>query len=46
MRPLLFTLLIGVTMTTTVEADPSLDKRIDDAASRVESKVIACRRDT
>ena len=45
MRPFLFTLLIGVTMTTTVEADPSLDKRIDDAASKVESKVIACRRD-
>jgi amidohydrolase len=30
---------------STVAATPSLDQRIDDAAARVEQKVIACRRD-
>ena len=32
-------------MTTLAAADSSLDKKIDDAAARVESKVIDCRRD-
>jgi amidohydrolase len=32
-------------MTTTAEAATSLDRRIQDAAARVEQKVIACRRD-
>jgi len=32
-------------MTTLATADPSLDKKIDDAAAKVESKVIDCRRD-
>jgi amidohydrolase len=44
MRALL-TLLIGVIMTTTVAAAPSLDNRIDESAAKVESKVIDCRRD-
>ena len=35
---------LGVLMST-VAATPSLDQRIDDAAARVEQKVIACRRD-
>src|SRR2546423_12464537 len=39
-------LLIGVVMTTTsLEAASSLDQRIDDAANKVESRVIDCRRD-
>src|SRR6185295_4849404 len=45
MRARLLTLLIGVLMSITVEAESSLDKRIDDAAAKVESKVIDCRRD-
>src|SRR5256714_8023486 len=45
MRARVLTLLIGVLMSTTVEAESSLDKRIDEAATKVESKVIACRRD-
>jgi len=37
---------LGVLMSTaTATAAPALDQRIDDAAARVESKVIACRRD-
>jgi len=35
---------LGVLMSTAA-ATPSLDQRIDDAAARVEQKVIACRRD-
>jgi len=35
---------LGVLMSTAA-ATPSLEQRIDDAAARVESKVIACRRD-
>src|SRR6185295_3249864 len=45
MRARVLTLLIGVLMSITVEAETSLDKRIDDAAAKVESSVIACRRD-
>src|SRR4051812_24286137 len=45
MRARVLTLLIGVLMSLTVEAESSLDKRIDDAATKVESRVIDCRRD-
>jgi len=45
MRNRVLTLLIGVLMSITIEAESSLDKRIDDAAAKVESSVIACRRD-
>src|SRR5687768_13768500 len=38
-------LITGALMTTTAEAATSLDRRIQDAAARVEQKVIACRRD-
>jgi amidohydrolase len=45
-RALAITLALEVTMSTAaMAAAPALDKRIDDAAARVESSVIACRRD-
>jgi amidohydrolase len=40
----LIAIALGVLMSTAA-ATPALDARIDDAAARVESKVIACRRD-
>src|SRR5881394_1782859 len=45
MRLLLPAFLIGAIMTTAIEADPALDKRIDESAAKLESKVIECRRD-
>src|SRR5213082_856899 len=39
------TLILLAAMTATANATPSLDQRIDESASKVESKVIACRRD-
>jgi len=38
-------LFLEVTLSPAMAAPPSLDKRIDDAAAKVESSVIACRRD-
>jgi amidohydrolase len=38
-------ILAGAFMSTAFAADPSLDRRIDDAAAKVEPKVVACRRD-
>jgi amidohydrolase len=43
-RALVVFLALEVSMSA-IAAPPSLDKRIDDAAARVESSVIACRRD-
>jgi amidohydrolase len=42
---LLAILALEVLMSATLEAATTLDQRIDDAAKKVESKVIACRRD-
>jgi amidohydrolase len=38
-------LVLEVTMSTAVSAGPAVDKRIDEAAARVNASVIACRRD-
>jgi amidohydrolase len=38
-------LALEVTMSTAVSAGPAVDKRIDEAAARVNASVIACRRD-
>ena len=42
---LLAILALEVLMSATLDAATTLDQRIDDAAKKVESKVIACRRD-
>ncbi|HEX3578660.1 MAG TPA: amidohydrolase, partial [Thermoanaerobaculia bacterium] len=42
---LLAILALEVLMTATLDAATTLDQRIDDAAKKVEAKVIACRRD-
>jgi amidohydrolase len=42
---LLAILAMEVLMTATLDAATTLDQRIDDAAKKVEAKVIACRRD-
>src|SRR3977135_919657 len=42
---LLALFVLEVLMTATIDAATTLDQRIDDAAKKVESKVIACRRD-
>src|ERR1700730_11042661 len=42
---LLAILALEVLMSATLDAATTLDQRIDDAAKKVEAKVIACRRD-